>query len=79
MINRKLDSPLRTRLNIRFVPKDKLNKIVYKDKYQIVQICWDHLYRKNHILFTTHFTPMNFRYQYQEKLNHNSKIIILGD
>ncbi|MDR0739960.1 MAG: hypothetical protein LBF00_03725 [Mycoplasmataceae bacterium] len=79
MRSRKLDSPLKTRLDIRFIAQNKINKIISRDKYQVVQICWHHVYRQNHIPFAVHFTPMNFIHQYKNKLNLDSKIVIVGN
>ncbi|MDR0674996.1 MAG: rhodanese-like domain-containing protein [Mycoplasmataceae bacterium] len=79
MRSRKFDNPFKTRLDIKFLSKKKFNKYVYKDGYQIVDIRWDYQYNKNHILFSSHFTPTNFKYQYEQKLNKNSKIIIIGN
>ncbi|MDR1991710.1 MAG: hypothetical protein LBP70_03215 [Mycoplasmataceae bacterium] len=79
MRSRKLDSALKTRLDIRFLSKKKFSKVIYKDKYQIVDIRWKHQYNKNHVLFATTFTPTNFQYQFAQKLNKHNKIIIMGD
>ncbi|MDR2369103.1 MAG: hypothetical protein LBD63_00550 [Mycoplasmataceae bacterium] len=79
MRSRKLDTILKTRLDIKFLAKEKFNKYVYKDNYQIADIRWTHQYNKNHILFVSHFTPVNFQYQYSQKLNKKAKIIIMGD
>jgi hypothetical protein len=79
MRTRALDSPLRTRLDINFISKKRFNHILGNDNYQIVEINWDHQYRKNHILFSAHFTATNFKYQYKKKLDANKKIILFGE
>jgi hypothetical protein len=38
MRSRKLDTILKTRLDIKFLAKEKFNKYVYKDNYQIADI-----------------------------------------
>jgi hypothetical protein len=78
MKSRKFDSPFKTHTDIKFLSKKKFNKYVYKDGYQVVDIRWTHQYNKNHILFATHFTPINFIHQYKTKLNKKAKIILIG-
>ncbi|MDR3257193.1 MAG: hypothetical protein LBT17_00155 [Mycoplasmataceae bacterium] len=79
MRQRILDTSFKTKLNINFISKKKFNSILNNSNYQVVEINWDHQYRKNHILFSTHFTATNFQYQYAKKLDITKKIILFGE
>ncbi|GHU47076.1 hypothetical protein FACS1894218_0730 [Bacilli bacterium] len=73
------DSPLKTRIDPRFINKKQMSKLVVDSKCQVVEIIWKHQWMKNHLLFSTRFTPINFRHEYETKLNRNKKIVLFGE
>lgn len=63
----------------RYFSESKLNTAIIDEQYQIVQVLTDRQWKRNHIIFSVHFTPDNIWTDYAKKLDMNKKIIIFGN
>ena len=70
------DNLLFTRMSIRFVSTKKAEK--YKNDYnwQVVQVMPLHEWKKEHVLYATHITPIDFLNDYKEFINKDKKILL---
>lgn len=73
------DTIFKTNFDFKFVAKDKFAKIKNDYGWQIIQIIKSYDWHKNHLLYATFFTPLNFKNEYENKLNKSKKILIFGD
>ena len=69
----------KTNFDFRFISKSKFQKIKNDFRWQIIQIIKTYDWRKNHLLYATTFTPLNFKNEYENKLDKTKKILIFGD
>lgn len=73
------DTIFKTNFDFKFIKQSKLPKIQNDLRWQVIQIIASHNWRKQHLLYATTISPLNFKNEYKDKLNRKKKILIVGD